>query len=323
VLEHAYTKPPWTIDILHLHWPEFDVLPSSARPLDILRTAAVWAWLLLARGVGVRILWTAHNSFPHDKDASGLNLFLWKRFLSILDGVIFLSEDSQRIVTAAYPSLTRLPSAIIRHGHYGPWIETVRAITTVPQPELLRTMEQLTGKFILLHFGQLRPYKNVDGLMREFSLLRDPTIRLLIAGRVIDADQLQKLEAQAKIDDRIVLWPKHLDDASLVACIDRADLVVLPYRKVLNSGSIMMALSFGKHAVAPSIGSLRSLQREVGEGALTLFDGQFDADVLRAAIERVRSNNHVPPDLKLYELPLIASQMIEYYERMTGRSANI
>ena len=62
----------------------------------------------------------------HDTKPSRVNLFLWKRFLSILDGVIFLSEESRAAISSAYPGVRRLPSALIKHGHYGPWIDGVR-----------------------------------------------------------------------------------------------------------------------------------------------------------------------------------------------------
>ncbi|OZA27617.1 MAG: hypothetical protein B7X93_08800, partial [Hydrogenophilales bacterium 17-61-9] len=97
------------------------------------------------------------------------------------------------------------------------------------------------------------------------------------------------------------------------------DLVVLPYRKILNSGSALMALSVGKHVVAPAIGSMRSLQRDVGAAALTLFEGPFDAEVLRTAIDRVRSSRVASPDLGAYEWPYLGAQTARFYRDLVGR----
>jgi glycosyltransferase involved in cell wall biosynthesis len=313
VREHRYSMPPWKFDILHLHWPEFDLVPRSLRPLDVLKKLFVWTWLLSARATGVKIVWTAHNAFGHDTKPSRFNLFLWKRFLSILDGVIFLSEESQAVISAAHPGVARRPSALIKHGHYGPWIDAVRATAEAPAAEVVPALERLDGAFVVLNFGQMRAYKNVDALMRQFSTLDDPDIRLLIAGSVPDADYRLQLDALATADRRIVLLPEHLDDASLAACLDRASLVVLPYRKILNSGSALMALSAGKHVVVPAIGSMRALQRDVGSGALTLFEGPFDADVLRDAIDRVKTHRVTPPDLEAYEWPLLGEQTASFY----------
>lgn len=321
VREHRYSMPPWACDILHLHWPEFDVIPRSMRPLDVLKKLPVWAWLMFARAVGVKIVWTAHNTFGHDLKASRFNLFLWNRFLSMLDGVIFLSEESRAAIVSAYPGMDRLPYALIRHGHYGPWIEGVRAAAEPPATEVAQVLARLEGSFVVLNFGQMRRYKNVDVLMRRFSALDDADVRLLVAGGVGDADYQLELEALAATDPRIVLLPRHMDDASLAACLKRADLVVLPYRKILNSGSALMALSAGKHVVAPAIGSMRALQRDVGADALTLFDGPLHAGILRDAVERIRTHHVSPPDLGAYEWPLLGRQTARFYHGLLMESA--
>ena len=321
VCEHSYMMRPWECEILHVHWPEYDVLPRSARLLAYMKTTGAWAWLLVARLAGVKLVWTAHNAFPHDKERSALNLFLWKRFLANLDGVVFPSEESRSIVTEEYPRLAQLPSTIVKIGHYGPWIDSVRAAAAAPSPEVMLALEKLRGAFVILNFGLIRPYKNVDELMRQFSALDDPKLRLLVTGRVYDPEYLVELEGLASADERIVFLPKHLDDASLVACLDRADLVVLPFRKILNSSSALTAMSFGKHVVVPAIGSMQSLQRDVGNDALTLFEGPLDADILRMAIDRVRSRHVASPNLAEYEWPLLGAKLLEYYHRLIGQQA--
>lgn len=323
VLEHTFAMPPWRCDVFHVHWPELYVSPRSARPADVLRSLVFWAWLLLARAAGVKIVWTAHNTYLHDKVPTGLSLFLWRRFLASVDGVIFPSEESHAIVTAAYPRLGRLPSALIKLGHYLPWIDSVRATAARPAREVEAALRGLGSAFVVLNFGSLRRYKNVDELVRRFSAFDDPDVRLLVAGHVPDPDYRTELETLAKADPRVVLLPGHLDDASLVACLDRADLVVLPFRKILNSSSALTAMSFGKHVVVPAIGAMRSLQRDVGAGALTVFDGPFDAGTLRRAVDRVRTKNVAPADLNEYEWPLLGARTAEFYARLVPRRLSL
>jgi hypothetical protein len=81
-----------------------------------------------------------------------------------------------------------------------------------------------------------------------------------------------------------------------------------------------MALSVGKHVVVPAIGSMRALQRDVGADALTLFEGPFDADILRAAIDRVRSGRATPPNLGAYEWPFLGAQTARFYRDLVGRA---
>ena len=320
VLEHRYTMLPWGFDIFHVHWPEHDLLISSGRPLHIIRVAVTWVWLSLARLAGVKIVWTAHNESPHDMKRSGLNSLLWNAFLSVLDGVIFLSEKS-RSDSSLVPQTGRI-SALIKHGDYRRWVDSTRRANLEVNATVKDALEKIDKSFVILSFGQIRPYKNIDSLIRQFSLIDDRALRLVIAGGVHSkgADYFEQIAALAKLDPRIALLPFHLDDPSLLALLERADLVVLPYRKVLNSGSAFAALSAGKHLLVPSIGSMVALQKDVGGGAVTIFDGELDARVLLKTIELVRSNDIAAPDLSEYDNDVLASKLVECYRQILSKN---
>jgi glycosyltransferase involved in cell wall biosynthesis len=170
--------------------------------------------------------------------------------------------------------------------------------------------------FVIVYFGKIRPYKNVDELVRQFAAMSDPDVRLLIVGEVESRIYWEKIEALANEDRRIVLLLRHVDDASLVACLDRADLVVLPFRKILNSSSALTALSFEKHVVVPAIGSMPSLQYDVGANAITLYDGDLSPDTMSRAITRVRQGEIASPILAEYEWSAIASKTAAFYHRL-------
>ena len=73
-----------------------------------------------------------------------------------------------------------------------------------------------------------------------------------------------------------------------------ADVVVLPYRKVLNSGVLMLALTFGCQSVAPENPVTADL---VGSGLVHLFDETSDDDLDRAIAEAIalRTERRVLP----------------------------
>jgi beta-1,4-mannosyltransferase len=316
VKEHNYSMTPWAADIFHLHWPEFDVLPKSAKPYDLIKKVAVWIWILIAKLSGVKIVWTAHNAFGHDTKPTTLNKFLWKRFLHLLDGVVYLSEESKAIIERDFPVLQKINSTIIKHGHYGPWISNVRHVNNPINSDLNTILQSTSNDFLILNFGQMRSYKNVDELMRQFSALTMPGVRLMIAGNVPDPKYQDELKLLQKRDPRIILYARHLDDASLLACLKRANLVVLPYKKILNSGSALMALSLGIHVVVPAIGSMESLQKDVGKNAMTLYDGAFDSKLLEVLITRIKNKKNTPPDLTEYEWPMLGNKMSLFYKNL-------
>ena len=65
-----------------------------------------------------------------------------------------------------------------------------------------------------------------------------------------------------------------------------AQLVVLPYRQMLNSGALLLALSLARPVLAPWSGANAAIAEEVGEGWLTLYRGELDAATLAAALRR-------------------------------------
>ena len=56
-----------------------------------------------------------------------------------------------------------------------------------------------------------------------------------------------------------------------------ADLVVLPYRKTLNSAVALLALSFDRPVLVPNAGSMAELQREVGAEWVLIYEGSEGA----------------------------------------------
>ena len=78
------------------------------------------------------------------------------------------------------------------------------------------------------------------------------------------------------------LEPRFLTDAELAACFERADLVVLPYREIDQSGVLFTALAFGKPLLLSDVGGFPEVART---GAARTFPAG-DAMALRDALAR-------------------------------------
>ena len=83
-----------------------------------------------------------------------------------------------------------------------------------------------------------------------------PGARLLIAGRPRGGASTTRLAAAAAADRRIRLPLRFVPDDELQVWLRAADVVVLPFRDILTSGSAILALSFGRPVVAPALGCL-------------------------------------------------------------------
>jgi hypothetical protein len=64
-----------------------------------------------------------------------------------------------------------------------------------------------------------------------------------------------------------------------------ADLAILPYREILNSGSAVLALSFNCPVLVPLRGALGELQTQVGEEWVRTYAGELIPSQIEEALD--------------------------------------
>jgi glycosyltransferase involved in cell wall biosynthesis len=129
--------------------------------------------------------------------------------------------------------------------------------------------------------GLIRPYKGTDVLLAAWPQVRRdvPGATLLVAGRpMMDVSRLPTDQPG------VVFLPRFLSDAELAAALRRADAVVLPYRRIDNSGVLAAALAFAAPLVMSDVGGFGELHRRDGVGEVVAAG---DVDGLAAALGRV------------------------------------
>jgi glycosyltransferase involved in cell wall biosynthesis len=111
-----------------------------------------------------------------------------------------------------------------------------------------------TEKPVVLCFGLMRPYKGIDVLLEAWrGGIEDA--ELWIAG--MPRMDISSLRASAPASVRFV--PRFITDSELPAYFQRADLVVLPYREIDQSGVLFTALAFGKPLLLSDVGGFPEL----------------------------------------------------------------
>lgn len=300
-------------DILHVHWPERQILAPGWRLRKLIEFVLfrVYLWTIQLRGG--KVVWTAHNAFPHDKPRSPLNVYLWTRFLSKLDGVIYLSEKSRQQMQTDYPLLLHKKSAVIQHGDYLEWLSSVTDRTRGD-----RLTRQSLGipadAKVILSFGLIRPYKGVDLLVEKFKTL-DNTTHLIIAGYTARESLRREIEERAQGRSNIHLLLRWMEGQELAALLELCDMVVLPYRAVTNSGAALLALSAGVPILGPRMGSLPELQQLVGTEWVRLFDAQISPLHLSEALAWLDTARRAP-NLEPFSWPQIAKDTLELYRSL-------
>ncbi len=130
---------------------------------------------------------------------------------------------------------------------------------------------------VVLCFGLMRPYKGIDLLLEAWRGITGA--ELWIAGMArMDISQLR---ATAPPGVRFV--PRFIGDEELPAFFARADLVVLPYREIDQSGVLFTALAFGKPLLLSDVGGFPEV---AAHGAARIFPAG-DAAALRGALREL------------------------------------
>jgi D-inositol-3-phosphate glycosyltransferase len=144
-----------------------------------------------------------------------------------------------------------------------------------------------TGEKTMLCFGRLRPYKGIEYLLSAFDQLsaEGENYRLIIAGEAKKGSEKYYEDLQAAIDrhpyrDRIIDRIEFIPDQDAELYLKAADVMVLPYKDIFQSGVLFLAYSFGLPVVATDVGSFRE---EIIEGKTGFLCQPCDsADLARA-----------------------------------------
>ena len=94
---------------------------------------------------------------------------------------------------------------------------------------------------VVLCFGLIRPYKGTDVLLEAFREVEGAELWIVGMPRM-PLDPLEALAARCEATVRFV--PRFITDPEIPAYFRRADVVVLPYREIEQSGVLYTALAF-------------------------------------------------------------------------------
>jgi D-inositol-3-phosphate glycosyltransferase len=141
----------------------------------------------------------------------------------------------------------------------------------------------------ILFFGRIRPYKGLEYLVKAFQQIaaKDPTYRLIIAGAPLkDAEEyfenIRSWIEKSGLADRVIVKTEFIPDAQTEVYFKAADLLVLSYKDIFQSGVLFLGYSFGLPVVATDVGSFRE---EIVEGQTGFISKSCDPVHLAQAIE--------------------------------------
>jgi len=196
-----------------------------------------------------------------------------ERLLAEMDAVVVHSERGAGRLESDF-GVPRSNLRVIPHGAFD---YLTRQEDEVPLPEELREVD---GP-VILAFGLVRPYKGVDVLLEAFRGVEGAELWVVGMPRM-PMDGLRELARQAPGTVRFV--DRFVTDPEIPAFMRRADLVVLPYRNIEQSGVLYTALAFGKPLILSAVGGFPEI---ASQGAARLVPPEDPAaltDALRGLL---------------------------------------
>jgi glycosyltransferase involved in cell wall biosynthesis len=121
----------------------------------------------------------------------------------------------------------------------------------------------------VLFFGNIAPYKGLEYLVAAFIELekKSPGHRLIIAGRIKECDEywnrIHETISSSGLSDRVIQRIEYIPDEDTELYFKAADVLLLPYTHIFQSGVLFLGYSFGLPTIAADVGSLKD---EIVEG---------------------------------------------------------
>jgi glycosyltransferase involved in cell wall biosynthesis len=220
----SYRRAATAADVVHFQW-------LTVQPVDVRLLPASRPLVL-----------TAHDVLPREPRPGQRKA--QKRLYERVDAVVVHSEHGRgRLVDDLELDPARVH--VIPHGAFD---HLARQAIEVPLPDELAAAD---GPVVLC-FGLMRPYKGIDVLLEAWRGVPDaaPGAELWVAG--LPKMDTAPLRAIAPSGVRFV--ERFVADPEIPAFFRRADLVVLPYREIDQSGVLFTALAFGTPLVLSAVG---------------------------------------------------------------------
>jgi D-inositol-3-phosphate glycosyltransferase len=218
---------------------------------------------------GKKIVLTAHNVNRAKRDSTDslLNRLTLHIQYRLVDHIFVHTDKMKKELLEDFSvgteAVTRIP--------FGLNI-AVSSTTLTPAAAKLKLGIDPAEKAILF-FGRIAPYKGLEYLLTAFQMISSAktNYRLIIAGEPMKGyeeyiGKINQIIHQGGHTDRIVRRLEFIPDADTELYFKAADVLVLPYKDIFQSGVLFLGYAFGLPAIAADVGSFKEdiVQGETG-----------------------------------------------------------
>jgi D-inositol-3-phosphate glycosyltransferase len=241
--------------------------------------------MLYYKLLGKRVVLTAHNVNAAKRDSKDtvVNRLTLGMQYRLADHIFIHTERMKEELVGEFgiaaAKITVIPFGI---NNFAP----NTSLTTAAAKQRLGISE---GRRTILFFGRITPYKGLEYLIAALRLLLEGggDYRLIIAGRLKDCEEYWKAIRETFHQDeqsgRILVRAEYIPEEETEIYFKAADVLVLPYRDIYQSGVLFLGHSFGLPVIAADVGSLKD---DIVQGKTGFVFKPQDPEDLANSIER-------------------------------------
>ena len=229
--------------------------------------------LLYYRVLGKRIAFTAHNvnAAKRDGNDSFLNQLTLKIQYRLVDHIFVHTHQMKQELQSDFGVVVDKISVI----PFG--VNNTVPNTALKSEDAKRYLGLASANKAVLFFGNIAPYKGLEYLVEAMTALTRacPEFRLIIAGRPKNCaqywEEIQKQISRVGLGSNLIDRIEFIPDSETEIYFKAADVLVLPYTDIFQSGVLFLGYNFGLPVIASDVGALR----EVIEGETGTYSGRM------------------------------------------------
>ena len=247
------------LDIIHLHFFGFNGLEYFN--------------LYLAKNVFCfKIVGTVHDIESFEKYGSNDKaIHSCKKFIKLIDGIVvhtkYAKEQLINNIGAELISLEKIKTIYACDLDY-----STLADNFIDKSVARRKLALPNNRNIILFFGHIKKVKGLDVLLKAMANIKkyDPEILLLVAGKMWkdDFSKYENLIKKHSLDYNIDLRIEFVNKNNVPYYFNAVDAIILPYKKIYNSGVLIRAMSFATPVIASDFGPFSEFIKSNNNGFL-------------------------------------------------------
>jgi glycosyltransferase involved in cell wall biosynthesis len=248
---------------------------------------------LICKLFGLKIVVISHDvsSFASDDNSLFKNL-IYKKWSS---KIVVHNQFSFDALSKSVDSI-RDKISIIQHGSF-----VDMPNDKITKPIALKALNLDSNYKYILFFGQIKKVKRLDLLLKAMAEVNS-SIKLIVAGKLWkdNFDVYQQIMDDYKLTDKVILDIQFISDQKRELYFKCADLMVLPYQEIYQSGVLLMAMSYGVPSLVSDISPFKEIISDQSNGFL------FESNNLTDLSQKI--NSIISDD---NTLELVANQSVE------------